>query len=375
MKKLKVLLWHWGRRGGGPRYTLELARELAKDDSLSLHLSLSRQCEIYKDFASLPIPRLDVDTYSNLKTAFMALGRLPFVRHRFWRYIAKENFDVIVCTMSHLWNVPVLLGKRRHTPYLFVLHDAVPHPGENFLLRHYLLRKEVNKAQGIVTLTQHVKNTLISEYRYPETSTWVIPHGVFPYNDSAPKATNTDFRLLFFGRILPYKGLDILLRAHEILLGRGVNVHLHIAGPGDSSPYTELLSKLPNIQLDNRWIAEEEIGDIFSQADLVVLPYREASQSGVIATSYATGVPVLVTPIGGLVEQVKHEISGLISKEASPEALANDIQRLLEDPALLQQCAEGAVREARDTLAWPAIARRFSEAIHCMASRNSKGVS
>jgi glycosyltransferase involved in cell wall biosynthesis len=361
MSKPKILLWNWGRRGGGPRYTFELARAMLASREMDVHLSLSRQCEIYPEFAALSAPRWDVDTYNNLASGVLNSLRLPVVRRDFWRYVETEKFDLIVGTMSHLWNMAVLAGWRKRPPYLMVLHDAAPHPGDNFFLRHWWLRREIAQAQGVVTLTEHVRHHLCEQYGYPSNKTWVIPHGVFPYATNSPPRKDGPLRLLFFGRILPYKGLDILLHAYALMRGRGVDVRLHIAGPGNLKPYVSQLSTLYGVTVDNRWIPEEEIGSIIGNADVSVLPYREASQSGVIAASYAGGVPVVTTPIGGLVEQVRHEYTGLICDAATPQALADSLMRMTNDQALRVRCAHGAARAAKEAFAWPAIARRFTQ--------------
>jgi glycosyltransferase involved in cell wall biosynthesis len=367
MRRKKILIWHWGRRGGGPRYTLELTKALVTQNDFAVHLSLSRQSEILDAFSELHCPSFHIDTYNGLCSAITATVRLPFVRRAFWRYVREQEIDMIVCTMSHLWNVPVLAMRRDKTPYLFVLHDALPHPGDDAPLRHWLLKREVGYADGVVTLTEHVRRILCDAYHYPRERTWVVPHGVFPYTASiAEKKLSEMVRLLFFGRILPYKGLDILLDAYAMLRAEGANVTLQVCGSGDLAPYAEKLSALEGITVDCRWITENEIGAIFQQADISVSPYREASQSGVIATAYAAGVPVVVTPVGGLVEQVLHEKTGLIAADVSSRALADALWRMIADVDLRKRCSQGALQEAQDTLSWTAIAGQFTTALHAM---------
>lgn len=370
---MKVLIWHWGRRGGGPRYTLELARALSEGREVKIALSLSRQCEIYRDFEGLGTARFDIDTYHDLASAAWGTVRLPVIRHEFWQFVRREKIDAVVCTMSHLWNVPILFGKPGDIPYLMVLHDAAPHPGEDVFLRYWLLKQEVKRTAGVVTLTGHVRQHLCREYPYPENRTWVIPHGVFPYGKPEAPRVGQTVRLLFFGRLLPYKGLDLLLDACAQVRRQGLDAVLHIAGPGDIAPFADQLAGLDNVVVDNRWIPEEEIAGIFSAADISVLPYREASQSGVIATSFATGVPVIVTPIGGLVEQVGHETNGLVCADASPAAIAASIARMVSDEPLRLRCAAGARYSAEHELSWPAIAGRFVEAIREVVTEGRHG--
>lgn len=367
MTRPKILLWHWGRRGGGPRYTYELAKALQQRDDVELALSLSRQCEIFEEFLSLGIPHFAIDTYRGMLSAAISLFRLPSVARKFCGWFRDNRFDVVICTMSHLWNVPMLGAVRKAgARYVLVLHDAVPHPGENYALRRWLLAQEINAADGIVTLTDSVRRTLVHRYAYPEHRIWVIPHGAFSYHSAdVPRVypRGRPFKLLFFGRLLPYKGLDLLLNAYRVLISEGLTISLMIAGPGDLSPYEQAVRELHGITVDNRWIPEGEIGDFFKKADLVVVPYVEASQSGVIATAYASGLPVVATPVGGLAEQVIDGKTGLVTSDLSVQALVNAIRRFVCDANLYERCSAGALREVATNLSWPSVVMRLADVI------------
>lgn len=138
--------------------------------------------------------------------------------------------------------------------------------------------------------------------------------------------------LLFFGLIKPYKGLDLLLAAMPEVIKAFPQIRLVVAGEvyGDSYVYDSLIQTLclaDNVDLRYRYIGEAEIEDLFSQASLCVLPYKSASQSGVIATSYSFGVPVLATNVGGLGEYVEEGITGYLVEPNSPLELAKAIIR------------------------------------------------
>src|SRR5262245_28203898 len=100
--RTQVLIWHWGRRGGGPRYTFNLTRALVANQALSVHLSVSRQAELFPLFRALDVPLLDVDTYSGRASAAFGVHRLLAARARFGRYLLERRIDVVVCTMTHL---------------------------------------------------------------------------------------------------------------------------------------------------------------------------------------------------------------------------------------------------------------------------------
>ena len=83
-RKQNLLIWYWGRRGGGAHYCLEVARELSKREEFNVHLSVSRNCDLYAELKALNLPGLDIDTYCDVGSAVMALSlRLRQVRRAF----------------------------------------------------------------------------------------------------------------------------------------------------------------------------------------------------------------------------------------------------------------------------------------------------
>jgi glycosyltransferase involved in cell wall biosynthesis len=372
----KVLIWHWGRRGGGVRYTYELVRELKKHPGLELHLSLSRQGDIIADFDALGLPGYHIDTYTNVPSAIFALLRLPMVRHGFWQYVRKHDISVVVCTMSHLWNVPVLWRRPQDIAYLFVLHDPMPHAGDDIAVRKWLLDAEIASSDGIVALTQYTQKTVTANNGFPKERVWVMPLGIFPYvetGSAVPTRTGQKIQLLFFGRLLPYKGLDILLDAYRLMKREGKDVGLRIIGPGDIELYRAQIAELEDVFVDNRWIPEESVGEVFEGIDIVVAPYRGASQSGVLATSSAAGIPAVVTPVGGLAEQVLHEQTGLVASDSTPAALAAALNRLVDDEALRLRCGVGARAHAMTELSWSVIAAKFASVLTSISPRHKSG--
>lgn len=374
MKRRRVLVWHWGRRGGGPLYTWEMARALAARPDVDVHLSLSRQAEIYPRFQELGLPEFPVDTYTGVVSAVVASSRLPWLRRRFERYLREHRIDTVLCTMGHVWNWAVVPAIRAAgARYCLTLHDARQHPGEENPVHAWTIRRDIASADGIITLTHHVREQFLAGARFPAARCWTIPHGVFrfeggerPCRTEEPSAVRP-FRLLFFGRILAYKGLDLLLAAYPLLRQRfGAGITLCIAGAGDLAPYAQALAGLEGVDVENRWIGEEEVGHFLSRADLVILPYREASQSGVAAAAYGAGLPVVGTPVGGLAEQIVHETTGLIADAVSPEAVAGAITRLVEDQALYRACVAGAA-VAAGGLDWAVIAGSVVEALDHLA--------
>ena len=110
--------------------------------------------------------------------------------------------------------------------------------------------------------------------------------------------------------------------------------------------------------VENRYIPEGELPGILERSDLIVLPYREASQSGVMVLAEAAGVPVVGTPTGALVEQIVPGVNGLIADAVDAKALAYSIGRFLDDPGLYQRCILGISKHAEDR--WSEAGERIS---------------
>lgn len=356
----RMLVWYWGRRGGGARYTLELTRALADLDGPGIHLTTSRQADLAPAYEELGLPGFTVDTYTDMRSALRSLPGLPALARRMRRHIEENGIRTVLCTMPHLYN-PFMLGAIRAAGarYLVTVHDTLLRPGGHHPAQQWLLDREVRRADGIVVLTRHVASVLTGKLGIDPERIAVAPHG--PFTSLVPEAEPTPAapsRLLFFGRILPYKGLDLLLDAFDLLRARRPDLTLAIRGHGDAGPLAGRIAGTPGVEFDNRYIPDPDVPCVLGAADLVVLPYRQASQSGVVALAQPAGLPVVTTPVGGLAEQIRHEETGLVAGAATAPALAEAIERLLEDRDLYRRCAAN-IRRSGDG-AWSRAAERIA---------------
>lgn len=371
MKRLKVLIWHWGRLGGGPRYTLELARVLAARPDMDIFLSLSRQSETYDAFDDIPVAgRFDVDTYESVPEFLLRSAQLPHLRWSFQRYLRRNGIDVVFCTMEHLWDIFVTKAiKKGGALYLLTVHDATRHPGEDQRWRRWLLSRDIADSDGALVLTKSVGQSLAKNYHYPAERTYLSTLGHFGHSSrEQPRQLprGRPVRLLFFGRILKYKGLDLLLEALPLLRAEFPELLLEIWGEGDLSPYHELLQRIPGVRVENRWIAEHEMAGIFENTDLAVLPYREASQSGVVATAFAVGMPCVATPIPGLREQISDGETGTIASGMHARDFVSAVARILRDPEFYELLSAGCLHSTNTTLSWDTIGSSVAEALFAL---------
>ena len=164
--------------------------------------------------------------------------------------------------------------------------------------------------------------------------------------------------ILFFGYVRPYKGLADLLEALK-LARRGAWDEVWIVGEfyEPKERYAELLGDpalRDRVHLVDRYVPNEEVSRYFAAADLVALPYREATGSGIAQVAFGAGAPVVATRTGGLEEVVEDGVSGLLVEPGNPPALARAIERFF-DENLAATLREGVAR-ARSRFTWDALA-------------------
>ena len=329
---MKLLVWHWGRRGAGPRFAAELAATLRDLPGHAATLSLSAQAELLGGPAPPPC-ELPFPTYSGLAGLLLRLPAAPWQIGPLAARIRALAPDVAVCAMPAPLDLMMLAALRRAgVPCFVVVHDADTHPGDGFPLQMLLQRRLVRRADGLIALTLHVANRLRAQglAAGKPLIMGALPPSVFGPPPAPPRAHGGPLRLLSFGRLLPYKGLDLLAAALG-RLGAQRDLQVRVVGSGPESEVLDALRRLPGVQVENRWVPEHEVGALLAWADALVLSHTEASQSGVAAAAVAARRWVVATRVGGLTEQLAGETLARLC-DPSPDSLAAALRSLLLDP-------------------------------------------
>lgn len=337
------MLLYWGRRGALSRFTLELARVATSVADVQTSVSVSRQNEAFASFAPVGDALFPVDTFRSAPGALLGARRLLAVRRALAARLAHDRTDAVIALMPHVWTQLVLdVVRNAGARYVTVVHDAVPHPGERGRALHRWLLREAEAADHVVTLSHAVAAQLARTSRVPadRIATSFLPDITYSQAEPFARPDGDDFRLLFFGRVLPYKGLERLVTAVEQLRASGRRISLGVYGEGHLEGLDARLRGV-RATVVNRWIGEGEVADIFAQHDAVVLPHTEASQSGVAAAAFGAGVPVVALPVGGLIEQVRHGETGLLAARADVPALVETLATLADSPALQRRLRTG----------------------------------
>ena len=348
---MRLLVWQWGRRGAGPRYATELAAGLARVPGVETMLSLSRQSEIMSG-PDAPQCALPVDTYRGMTGLLLRLPRLPFQVGALAQQIAALRPDAAICAMPAPLDMLMAAALRRaRVRYAVVVHDADLHPGDIHAMQMVLQRRLAARADAVVALSRHVGDRLQAQGLAPGKKLILSEHPPMPFGPMPPppRAHGGRLRLLCFGRLLPYKGLDLLAEA-MLALGPRDDLELRVVGHGPESPVLDQLRALPGVTVENRWVPEAELGAILAWSDALVLPYREASQSGVAAAALAARRFVVATNVGGIAEQLGDTpLARLVPPD--PAALAAALAALAAALA-----AEPKLAPLPATDRWPAIA-------------------
>lgn len=170
----------------------------------------------------------------------------------------------------------------------------------------------------------------------------VVPHGPLSY-PSASRPLPDSFTALFFGHIEYYKGLDIFIRAVELAARDVPDIRAIIAGSGADVTRCRGLPRLPHLfEWREGRIPDDEVRHLFAEASVAVLSYREAGQSGVVPVAFANARTVIVTPVGALVDAVSHDVDGIVTQEATAEAVAEALVLLAHSRGLLENLSRGA---------------------------------
>lgn len=303
----RILVWQWGRRGAGPKFAVELATALAGLPNHEVILSVSQKAEILPALKNTPYALWPVGTYTNRPEFFLRLLTLPIFFIRLLISLRKFRPDMAICAMPGLIDLVMAAALRLlRIPLAVIVHDAFNHPGDGLPLQMCLQKALLRRADVLIVLTQHVGKALEeSDPSLRGLPVVVLSHPPFDYQESDASCQDLErpVRLLMFGRLLAYKGLDILGDALKRLPPNG-RWECIIAGEGPETEVLHRLSDIAGVRVDNRWIPENEVGELIGWSDILLLPYREASQSGVGATALAAGRWIVATSVGGLTEQL-----------------------------------------------------------------------
>jgi glycosyltransferase involved in cell wall biosynthesis len=267
-----------------------------------------------------------------------------------------------------------LLPRRRSGPsgvrpkLVLTAHDVMPREPRAGQLRAQ--RRLYERFDAIVVHSEHGRARLVGELNVDPELVHVIPHGAFMHLAEGPAGPPPHEAIgpvvLCFGLIRPYKGIDVLLEAWRGGDSEGIGIddaELWIAGMprmGLAALVQSPQGAHGSIRFDLRFIPDSELPGYFRRADLVILPYLQADQSGVLFTAVAFGKPLLLSDVGGFPEIAASGAARTVPA-GDPVALRSALRELLGDPAALAEMAARARAIAAGPYSWEAVARAHME--------------
>lgn len=365
--RIALLSCFYPFRGGISQFNASLFLELSKSHTVKA-FNFKRQYPeflfpgktqyVTKDDDAVPI-----ESETLLDTAN------PLTYGRTYRAIRDWKPDLVLISYWMSYFAPSLgyIARRlkKRCKVISILHNVIPHEPKFFdapLTKYFL-----SGCTGNVTLCDEVSEDL--HRLSPSALNVTLFHPIYGhFGEKMPREkaekllglTPGKKNLLFFGLIRAYKGLDILLKAFGEL---DDSYQLIVAGEpyGSFEKYQTIIDASPakdRIKLFTRYIKDSEVKDFFSAADLAVLPYRSATQSGISAIAYHFEVPMVVTDVGGLRQSIGDCGTGLVAQEADPDCIAKEIQTYFSDANLKILCIN-SIRAEKERLSWKSFSRKL----------------
>jgi len=250
----------------------------------------------------------------------------------------------------------------RSRPLVLTAHDVLPREPRRGQLDAQ--RRLYERVDAVVVHSAHGRRRLIEEVGIAAEKVTVIAHGAFEHLTRVagerplpgPLAAVRGPVVLFFGLLRPYKGIDVLLDAWR-RLGPAPGAELWIVGRPRMDTAALRAASPPSVRWIERFVADDEVAAYFRRADLAVLPYREAEQSGVLFTALAFGTPLVVSSVGGFPELADDGAAALVAP-ADADALAGALERLVADAGERGRLSAAAHRLAAGPYSWDAVAAR-----------------
>ena len=340
--KIVFLSTFYPFRGGIAQFNALLYRELEKNNQVEA-ITFKRQ---YPEFLfpgkTQMVSKNDIADPIPSKRWLDSINPVSYFTTA--RKVKSLNPDLIITKYWMSFFAPSLgfvLGKQsKKTMRIAILDNVIPHEKRFFdnAFNRYFLKKN----DGFIAMSEKVQKDLL--HYLPQAKCMLIPHPI--YNQFGEKLSKLEALsnlgisvhldkkiLLFFGIIRDYKGLDLLLKSLKQL---DDSYFLIVAGEvyGSFDKYDEIIKEfgLENkIALYNQYIDDSEVKNYFSAADVCILPYKSATQSGITNISYHFELPIIATNVGGLAETIVHGKTGVIVDEVSEKALAVAIRSYFQN--------------------------------------------
>lgn len=341
-KKICLIAFHYDE------YVLELKSALQKRCNLKCILVTKKRIAKERNLVTFQKPRIR-NVYRNIK-----------ILYKINKIISDYKPSVIHFQSDATWFSILLRFLYKNYKIVHTIHDVTAHSGEKkwwIEITENDLRKHSDR---FIVHGKSLKKELLQRHKWIKSKqVYVIPHGpLSTYTQKNPKTYDEKKnRILFFGRIHKYKGLEYLVKAEPKISQKVKKLKIIIAGHGpELERCKRKIVNIEHFEIIDKYINDNEIPKLFQESSVVVLPYTDASQSGIIPIAYEYKKPVIVTNVGSIPEVVDHEKTGLIVEPKNTRELACAIIELLLNKKKRNQMGINAHQKLMTELNWEKIA-------------------
>lgn len=276
------------------------------------------------------------------------------------RTIRKLNPEAIHCNNFLNFNFTYFLFSSR-IPKVLTVHDPLPHSGESSQKDTAIRKLNYRFFTSIILLNQSQTKAFLEDSGKDPDNIYFSGLGSYSYLQKYNQEKifiKKRNQILIFGRISPYKGIEELCRAFSFVVKEFPDAKLIIAGSGEYNFSIKTFQVSSNYVFINRYIPNAELVQLIQESQFVVCPYKDATQSGVIMTSFALHQPVIATNVGGLKEMIIHNHTGLLIEPNNISQLGDSIKWMFKNPDAMEKMRENIkILNVSGNLSWNKIVK------------------
>lgn len=363
---MNILIVNPGRDGAGRFISLSYAKALKKlGNNIFLVVSAEGNNEEFiNNFGTDHI--YEVKNHKNrhkVQMAFMSFHFLLIERYKIARKFKEIHFDYAFKTFYHHW-ADFVVDAIKPKQVLTICHNPISRDDVGAYFKK-LYKRQMLHSNQILILTDTYRDLIKYQYGFKEKDILYVPLGrhdiytKYASREINPPYEEKNINFLFFGLIKTYKGLHILLDAYESLKKYRDNTTLRIVGNGDMTDYNEQISKIKDVYIDNRYIDDDEVSSYFAGPNVVlVLPYIDAGQSGVIAIAYEYGNTIIASNTDPLIRQLDGGKIGILFEKGNSRELEKAMLSVVDNPQVMEKQKRLAAEQLKK-LDWDNIGKKI----------------
>lgn len=345
-----------------PEYSLRLAAAIAKAREVVVVVNRDT---FGKEFQGLDLQwlpktcRIVQSTFDSVKEFY----RLAAILREFRP--TSVHFQEAAGRKKALINLFLAFEFRRSSKILLTVHDPLPHSGNDaasakkFRMLQKLTRKLANQ---VAVHGEFCREQLLLAGGVDDEKITVTTHGSLMVCDPSLRPPPSPRTFIMFGRMERYKGLHVLLQAIDVLLKREENFKIKIMGRGDELDKQQYeFSRIPQCEVFNRFIPPLELMGHICSAGIALLPYLDATQSGVLSSVLGNARTAITSDVGGFRDLIQDGRNGRLVPAGNVLALAEAMEDLLARPSEVMRLCAGAAHTAKTTLDWHQIVHHLDQ--------------